>query len=98
MLEAANNLAWTLAAHPDASIRSADEAIALAQRLCETTKEKQPQFLDTYAVALANSGNFEAAIAAAKKAIELHLPENTAATDPIRSRIKLFEAGKPYRE
>lgn len=98
LIDAANNLAWILASHPDEKLRSADEAVALTQRLCQITKEKQPQFLDTYSVALANAGKFPQAIEAANKSIALYPPENKATTDPIRARIKLYEAGQPYRE
>ena len=98
LLDAANNLAWILASHPDDSIRSADEALVLAEGLCEQTQEKQPQFLDTLGAALANSEKFEAAIEAAKKAIALYDPNDEEGIEPIRARIKLYEARKPYRE
>jgi tetratricopeptide (TPR) repeat protein len=98
MLDAANNLAWLLSTHPQESVRSPNEAVVLAQRLCTTTKEKNPQFLDTLAVALANAGKFPDAIEAAQKAIAIFPPENNQAIDQIRQRITLFEQQNPYRE
>ena len=98
MLDAANKLAWLLSTHPQESVRSPNEAVVLAQRLCTTTKEKNPQFLDTLAVALANAGKFPDAIEAAQKAIAIFPPENNQAIDQIRQRITLFEQQNPYRE
>jgi tetratricopeptide (TPR) repeat protein len=97
MFEAANDLARLLAGHPDDSVRSADEALVLAQRLCAITKEKNAEFLDTLSIALANKGEFQKAISAANKAAALHPAEDTAAINSIRERIKLYEAGKPFR-
>ncbi len=97
-LEAANNLAWILAAHPDQNLRSADEALALAERLCSITKQEHVPFLDTLSIALANSGDYKRAIEVAGKAVALYPEERAADADPIRARIKLYEGGKPYRE
>jgi tetratricopeptide (TPR) repeat protein len=97
MFAAANDLARLLAAHPDDSVRSADEALALAQRLCAITKEKDPDYLDTLAITLANKGEFQQAISAANKALALHSAEDTAAITSIRERIKLYEARQPFR-
>ena len=98
LFDAANNLAWILACHPDEKLRSTEEALALAQRLCQLSGEKNPQFLDTLGVAQANAGNFRDAIASAKKAIALHPPENQQAVAAIAERVKLYESGAPYRE
>ncbi len=95
-LEAANDLARLLASHPDDAIRAADEALALARRLCAITKETNAGFLDTLAIALANKGDFKGAITAANKALALVPSDNPAAT-AIRERIKLFEASQPWR-
>jgi Flp pilus assembly protein TadD len=97
-LEAANNLAWILAAHPDENLRSAEEALALAERLCSITKQEHVPFLDTLSIALANSGDYQRAIDVANKAVALYPEESSADAAPIRARIKLYQSGKPYRE
>jgi tetratricopeptide (TPR) repeat protein len=97
MFAAANDLARLLAAHPDDSVRSADEALALAQRLCVITQEKDAEFLDTLSITLANKREFQQAISAANKALALHSAEDTAAINSIRERIKLYEARQPFR-
>jgi tetratricopeptide (TPR) repeat protein len=96
-LEAANDLARLLAGHPDDSVRAADEALALARRLCAITKDEHAAFLDTLAIALANKGDFPQAISAARKAVTLLPADNKAAAASIRERIKLYEAGQPFR-
>ncbi len=96
-LEAANALARLLAGHPDDAIRSPDEALMLTQRLCSATKEKNPDFLDSLALALANKGQYPEAVAAAQKAISL-LPANSGpAGEGIKSRLKLYQSNQPWR-
>ena len=97
MLDAANNLAWLLATNPVAEIRAPEEAIALAQRLCQVTQEKNAAFLDTLSVALASSEKFPEAIEAANKALAL-IPAESELADQIRRRVEGFEANKPYIE
>ncbi len=96
--QAANNLAWILASHPDERHRSAQEALQITSRLCQQTGEKTPLFLDTHAVALANAGKFEEAIETARKALTLVPLQNEAAIAGIRARIALYQKNLPYRE
>jgi tetratricopeptide (TPR) repeat protein len=96
-LDAADALAHLLASHPDAGVRSPDEAIALARRLCSITGEKNPAYLDTLSVALANQGDYEQAIKTARQALVLLPAEANPAAEAIRGRIKLYEAGQPFR-
>jgi Flp pilus assembly protein TadD/thiol-disulfide isomerase/thioredoxin len=103
LLEAANNLAWILSVHPDDRLRAGDEALATAQRLCKVTQFKEPRFLDTLAVAYAETGQFENAAKAARKAIEVSRDARTddaAAIDvkSIQGRLQIFETRQPYRE
>jgi len=58
IFEVANHLARVLCTHPDESIRSPQEALALADRLCKITKNKNISYLLTYALAKANLGEF----------------------------------------
>ena len=61
-LPAANNLAWLLATHPDDSIRDGEEALRVAQAMCEQTKFSNPSLLDTLAAAYAEVGDFDNAV------------------------------------
>ena len=96
--QAANNLAWILASHPDATLRSADEALRITTSLCKQTGEKNPLFLDTHSVALANAGRFEEAIQSANKALALLPPQSKPALAGLRSRIALYRERRAYRE
>ncbi len=96
--QAANNLAWILASHPDEGLRSPEEALEITTHLCRETGNKSPLYLDTHSIALANTGKFEEAIVAANKAITLIPPRNKPAIEGIRQRISLYQMGKPYRE
>ena len=96
--QAANNLAWILASHPDDDLRSPAEALKITTALCRDTDEKSPLYLDTHAIALANTGKFEEAVATARRAIALIPAENASAIQGIRKRIALYAASKPYRE
>jgi tetratricopeptide (TPR) repeat protein/thiol-disulfide isomerase/thioredoxin len=98
LLAAAADLARVLASHPDDSIRSADEALFLAQRLCTFSKEKDPAHLDILAIAYANKGNYQEAITAASKALALLTGEVSAAQRAaVEARLKLYQAGQPFR-
>ena len=96
--QAANNLAWILASHPDEGLRSPREALEITTHLCQQTRNKSPLYLDTHSIALANTGKFEEAIVAANKAIALIPAENTPAIEGIRRRLALYGTKKPYRE
>ncbi len=103
LLDAQNNLAWILSVHPDEQFRSGEEATEIAKRLCEATRFQESRFLDTLAVAYAETGQFEAAVEMAKKAIEIagQAKRNDAAevaVKPIQDRLKMFENREAYRE
>ncbi len=68
---ALQNLAWTLVIHPDAGKRNGNEAVRLAQRLCELSQEKDPARLNTLAAAYAEIGNYDAAVQTEGEAITL---------------------------
>ncbi|MDG2384598.1 MAG: ASPIC/UnbV domain-containing protein [Pirellulaceae bacterium] len=67
-LDAANNLAWLLATDPSTAARRS-EAVALAKETCRQTQDRHPAFLDTLAMALANSGDQAAAVDVLRRAI-----------------------------
>ena len=96
-LEAANALARLLASHPDDTIRSPDEALILAQRLCAMTKDTNPSFLDSLAMALANKGNFPQAVTTAQKAIALLPAESGPLGEAMRDRLKTYQSSQPWR-
>ena len=57
-LASMNNLAWLIATCPGLKNRDPNEAIQLAERMCELTGHQDPAFLDTLAGAYASAGRF----------------------------------------
>jgi tetratricopeptide (TPR) repeat protein len=103
LLDAHNNLAWILSVHPEKEFRSGEEALEIAKRLCEATRFQEARFLDTLAVAYAETGQFDAAVETAKKAIEVAgqatgRDAGEVAIKPIQDRLKKFENREAYRE
>ena len=98
-IDVLNKLAWLFAAVDNTSIHNAQKAVEFAQQGCELTGYKDPILLDTLAVAYAAAGRFDEAKATAEKALNIAKKtgrENLAIA--IQKRIKLYEAGQPYRQ
>jgi len=97
-VQAANNLAWILATHPDAEVRNGAEAVRLAEMACQATGQEDPGFLDSLAAAYAEAGRFEEAVATARRARALAAAAgDQRLAQGIQTRLGLFEMGKPYR-
>jgi protein O-mannosyl-transferase len=97
--ESLNNLAWILAANPDASVRNGPEAVSLAERACKLTDYKAPLLVGTLAAAYAEAGRFPEAVSSAEKARALALAAGQ--TEIVRKNeelLKLYRAGRPYHE
>lgn len=91
-----NNLAMMLASCPEAKCRDGKKAVEAATRACVLTDWKEAEFLDTLAAACAEAGDYSAAIKWQKRALEILTDERNRAI--FRTRLALYEAGKPYRE
>jgi arylsulfatase A-like enzyme/Tfp pilus assembly protein PilF len=97
-LNALNALAWLLATREGVNASHPDEAIELAERACELTGYREPAIVDTLAAAYASVGRFPDAITAAQKALDAATARNqTELADSIADRLKLYQAGQPYR-
>ena len=95
--EARKNLAWLRATCPQASLRNGAEAIEHARRADQLCGGKRADVLDVLAAAYAEAGRFPEALATARKALELATQQNARAlADALRTRIALYEAGKPF--
>jgi tetratricopeptide (TPR) repeat protein len=91
--------AWVLATNPDASVRNGAEAVELAQRGAKLAGGSNPQVLDTLAAAYAEAGRFAEAVETAQQALQQASSGNdTALAGAVRDRIRLYQAGSPYRE
>ncbi len=94
-----NDVAWTLATDPNASIRNGAEAVTLAERAAQVSSAKEPAILGTLAAAYAEDGRFADAVQVAERALALAAGQNKsdlAAT--LRTRIKLYQANSPFHQ
>ncbi len=99
LVAALNNLAWLRATSSRDDLRDGKAAVALAERACQLTAEKEPMFLGTLAAAYAEAGRFAEAQAATEKARDL---AKQLGLEEIARRnaelLELYRAGRPYRE
>jgi tetratricopeptide (TPR) repeat protein len=96
---ALSQLARLLATTPDASLRNASEAVELAGQAAKLSGGRDPNVLDALAAAYAEAGRFGEAVETARQALTLaEAKKNTALAEALRARIKLYQAGSPYRE
>jgi protein O-mannosyl-transferase len=94
-----NDTAWTLATNPNASIRNSTEAIELAGRAVQLSREQEPAVLGTLAAAYAEAGRFSEAVKTAEQAVALAARQNNRSlVDSINAKISLYEAKTPFRE
>jgi len=98
-LNAANNLVWILATHPDPTIRDAPRALEVVAASFKDLNDSEPALLDTVAAAYAAAGQFDRAqdLAAKGKAAALSTG-NQRLADEIGKREKLYVQGIPYVE
>ncbi len=92
-------VAWILATSPDPSVHDGAQAVELARRAIQFSKGQEPRAFDALAAALAETGEFSAAIDAAEQASTLALLHNDdALADAIGQRTRLYRQGLPYRQ
>ncbi|MHC4203192.1 MAG: sulfatase-like hydrolase/transferase [Planctomycetota bacterium] len=66
-----NTLAWTLATCPNQSLRDPPKALELARQACALTQLKDPQYLNTLAVAYAALNNFGEAVKISERSLAI---------------------------
>jgi tetratricopeptide (TPR) repeat protein len=92
-----NNLARILAVAADPTLRNGTEAVSLARRACELTHFKDPNYLNTLAAALAETGNFDEAVSTAHTAYDLAAAAgNAQLVEQNRQMLDLFQHRQPY--
>jgi spermidine synthase len=94
-IEAANNLAWTLATCHDPTVRDPAEAIRLIEAVASQSDD--PWLLDTLAAAYAAAGDFDLAVSTASRAVSMADERDHAAdAREIRARLSLYRLGRPF--
>lgn len=71
LLARGNDIAWTLATHPDAGRRDGQLALLIALELNAVAGGAEPALLETLAAAYAETGDFEAAVRSVESALEI---------------------------
>ena len=94
-----NFLAWAFATSPaPPGILDPSEAMKLAQHVAVELKQQDPLSLDTYAAALAATGQYPQAAQCAEAAVNLAKSQNNRPLgDAISQRLQFYRQGKPYR-
>jgi tetratricopeptide (TPR) repeat protein len=94
-----NNLAWSLAVSPDATLRNGSDAVALAQQANQLGGGNNPAILRTLAAATAENGNYALAASTARRALELAIEQkNDGLAATLQNEINLYKACKPVRD
>lgn len=91
-----NNRAWLRCTCPDAQYRDGKMALADAKKACELSDWKVPRYVDTLAVAHAETGNFVRAIRWLRRAMES--AQDDARKKTREKMLEAFLSGRTYRE
>ncbi len=92
---ALRRLATLRIVHPDPGRRDAQQALALATRLCEITDYRNAGALDVLAAALAENGRFDEALSRARQAQDLaRAAGHETLARSIASRAERYAAGR----
>jgi Tfp pilus assembly protein PilF len=90
-----NNLAWELATCPKQQFRDGKRAVQLAEQACALTSYTQPLFIGTLAASHAETGDFQAAVLAAKRAADLAAEQRLEEiASKNRALLELYRQGK----
>jgi tetratricopeptide (TPR) repeat protein len=93
------HLARLYSASPDASVRNAAEGLTLARRAAAVAPQPDADVEDTLAIALAANGQFEQALATARRALALAERDGRQKLcEAIQRRIEQFARGEAYRD
>ncbi len=95
--EAYNSLAWLLATCAEDRVRDGKKAVELATKACELSDWEDADTVSTLAAAEAECGHFKEAVKWQQKALELGFDDEEDAK-AAEEQLKLYRAGKPYRE
>jgi tetratricopeptide (TPR) repeat protein len=89
-----NELAWLLATHPSQDVRDGRRAVQHARTAAELANWGNAAFLDTYAAALAEAGDFGEAVKVQSQAVQAF---SGSARMQAEGRLRLYQEGRPFR-
>jgi tetratricopeptide (TPR) repeat protein len=92
-------IAWRLATSPNAALRNGAKAVELARQLDQLAGGGNPAIAATLAAAYAEAGQFEEAVAAGERALDLAKRENSAANaTAIQAQLNFYKSDSPFRD
>ncbi|MXX75806.1 MAG: tetratricopeptide repeat protein [Holophagales bacterium] len=103
LLARGNDIAWTLATHPDAGRRDGQLALVIALELNAVSGGAEPALLETLAAAQAETGDFETAARTVAKALEIvgdarnDSPDRERLLELLSRRLEQYRQGIPLR-
>lgn len=103
LLARGNDIAWTLATHPDAGRRDGQLALLIALELNAVTGGAEPALLETLAAAQAETGDFETAARTVESALEIvgavgnDSPGRERLLELLNRRLEQYRQGVPAR-
>ena len=93
----ANNLAWILATSNDEHARNGQEALSISAQLVR--EHQEVVYLNAYAAALAETGDFDNATKIAEQALEVLRKDPDPKMGEIAAkRVEQYRAHRPWRE
>ncbi|MCE9547826.1 MAG: tetratricopeptide repeat protein [Planctomycetia bacterium] len=90
-----NSLAWFSATYPDEHFRDGERALLHARIAALGSGQNNPAILETLAAACAETGDFPEAVRWQEQALRLYFGQPKP---EAQQRLKLYEAGRPFRE
>ena len=96
-LRALRPLARLRASHPDPALRDGEAALRHARSALELEGSGHPADLAHRAQALAELGRFDEAARTTLRALQKIPPGRRDLREPLRARLQLYRAGRPYR-
>lgn len=103
LLARGNDIAWTLATHPDAGRRDGQLALLIALELNAVAGGAEPALLETLAAAQAETGDFETAARTVASALEIvgdprnTSPDRERLLELLNRRLEQYRQGIPAR-
>jgi len=98
-LDLKSDLAWVLSSVEDEKFRNGEEAVRLAEEVCQKDEGKNPIYLDILAAAYAAAGRYSEATQTGQKA--LRIAESKGAQNiagVIKKHIEAFQQGRPWTQ
>jgi tetratricopeptide (TPR) repeat protein len=97
-VDSLNNLAWILATFPESWLRNGRQALALAERANQLSRDNNPAILRTLAAAYAENGRFTEAKVTAERGLQLaNAQENPALANILEGDLARYRRNAPVR-